>query len=109
MRAAIRNRRLVPESIANLPSLRRDALSPRVARQTGIDKNPAAKPAEFPRGAGRSGADESAPAIADRTIPVRARRDEICRGERNLRIPSRADRHQYRIPKVLKVFVTESQ
>src|SRR5437762_3986539 len=93
--AAAHNRQAVPRRTANLPSLPRDVRRPLAAMRKEDDKNPAAKPAQFPRAVDRWLADEFARAIAGHTIPARSHRGEICRAERTLRLRGPALRHQF--------------
>ena len=92
---ATRSRRVVPTRTADPPVLRRDDRRRPAATRTKTDKNPESRPVEFPRAADRSSADEFAPAIADRTIPVPLRSDEICRAEQNLRFRVQADQRRF--------------
>src|SRR5439155_2954458 len=94
-RAAAHNRLAAPRRTANLRDLLCDVRHLLVAMRKENDKNPAAKPAQFPRAVDRWLADEFARAIAGHTIPARSHRGEICRAERTLRLRGPALRHQF--------------
>src|SRR5579864_236938 len=107
-RVAIRSCRVDQEPTAVLPDLRRGVASQRAAMRTGTGKNPAPKPAESPREAYRSSADEFVRAIGDRTILVRLRSDEIFRGGRILRFPVPASPRRHLSERFQGCFQVES-